>query len=145
MSINDYDFLDNESNNLCVVYIKHIGVDIDNLNIYHFFLSSNADMVFGEGWSEVPACNTPRSLLDIENEMYEFIAEIKTDIKLDLAQDCCCFSMQDARDNIVALGYENLDGLDEYPEPRIVIHFGDKIDDVENILKEREIKLNFIR
>ena len=33
--------------------------------------------------------------------------------------------------NILALAYENIDYAETYPEPRIVIHFGDLIDDIE--------------
>ena len=71
--------------------------------------------------------------------------ECKTDIKLDLAQDCCCFSMQDARDHIVALAYENLDNAEEYPEPRIIIQFADSVEDVETLFAKRNIILKYIQ
>ena len=127
-----------------VVYVKNLGTEIDGTNIYHFYLSSNPDEVFAEGWGDIPACNVPRKLIDLDESMYEHVVEVKTDIVLDLAQNCCCFSMQDSRDNIIALAYENLDNAEEYPDPRIIIHFGDNIDDVENMFAKRDVVLKYL-
>lgn len=132
--------------NLKVVFILHVGVDADNMNIYHFLLSEDDSETFAEGWSEKPSCIEPITNLMIDNAMYEYIKELKTDIKLDLAQDNCCYSMQDCRDQIVALAYENLDEAEEYPEPcRIVIHFGDMINDVEKMLAQRDLAMKFVK
>lgn len=139
----DFDFLD--MSEYKVVYIIYVGKDVDNKNIYQFILSNNPDDVFSEGWGEKPASNIPKSILMIDEDMYEYVKEVKTDITLDLAQDNSCFSMQDARDNIVALGYENIDNYEEYPEKgRIVIHFGESIDDVEKKFAKRDLYLKFI-
>ena len=81
----------------------------------------------------------------ISNEMYEYVKELKTEIILDLAQDNSCFSMQDCRDNIIALAYENIDDYEEYPdEGRIVIHFGESIDEVEKMLAKRNLFMKFV-
>lgn len=139
----DLDFLD--MSEYKVVYIIYVGKDVDNKNIYQFILSNNPDDVFSEGWGEKPASNIPKSILMIDEDMYEYVKEVKTDITLDLAQDNSCFSMQDARDNIVALGYENIDTYEEYPEDgRIVIHFGESIDEVEKKFAKRDLYLKFI-
>lgn len=140
MSIENYDV----EKTYYVVYVKHIGNDIDDKNIYHIYCSCNPDNVFAEGWGEIPACNVNKSLLDIDEDMYEHVVEVKTTLQLDLAQDCCCFSMQDARDNILALAYENIDYAETYPEPRIVIHFGDCIDDIEVFFAKRDIVTKYI-
>ncbi len=127
-----------------VVYVRHIGDEIDGNKIYHMYLSSKPDEVFAEGWGDIPACTVPRKLMDLDEDMYEHIAEVKSDITLDLAQNCCCFSMQDSRDDIVALAYENLDNAEEYPDPRIIIHYGDKIEDVEKLFSKRNVFLSYI-
>lgn len=127
-----------------VVYVKKLGTDIDGTNIYHLYLSNNPDEAFGEGWGDIPACNVPRKLIDLDESMYEHVVEIKTDILLDLAQNCCCFSMQDSRDNIIALAYENLDNAEEYPDPRIIIHFGDNIDNIEEMFAKRDVVLKYL-
>lgn len=128
-----------------VVFVLRIGQDADGLNIYHFLLSRDCEDTFAEGWAEKPSCNIRLENLMIEEEMYEYVKELRTDVNLDLAQENCCYSMQDCRDQIVALAYENLDEAEEYPEPfRIVIHFGQPIDEVESMLMKRELKLRFV-
>ena len=126
------------------VYVKNLGTEIDGTNIYHLYLSTNPDEVFAEGWGDIPACNVPRKLMDLDESMYEHGVEVKTNIVLDLAQNCCCFSMQDSRDNIIALAYENLDNAEEYPDPRIIIHFGDNIDDVEAMFAKRDVSMKYL-
>jgi hypothetical protein len=43
----------------------------------------------------------------------------------------------DAVDGVIALGYENIDDYESYPESRLHFHFGDTIKDVENKLYEK--------
>lgn len=131
--------------NLQVCYITSLGKNYEGLNIYQFFLTENIDDVFCEGWSEKPAANISNDVLMPEKEMFNYVAELRTDLTLDLAQDNGCFSMQDCRDNIIALASENLDFADEYPEAgRIVIHFGDDFEEIEEMLDKRDLKLKFI-
>lgn len=148
MSIEDFDYIDEnppqEENASCVVFVKYVGEDIDKKHIYHFCVSDTPETVFAEGWGEVPACNVSRDMMYPDKDMFQNILEVKTDIKLDLAQDCCCFSMQDARDHIVALAYENLDEAEVYPEPRIIIQYGEPIDNVEAMFAKRDIEMNYI-
>jgi hypothetical protein len=126
-----------------VIYILYIGKNSDNEYIYHLLISDDKEKTWAEGWENKPAC-IMRDLTP-EDDMYEYIAELKTNIKLDLAQDNCCFSMQDCRDNIIALASENLEQAEEYPEDgRIVIHFGDLITDVEKILAKRDLIIKYI-
>lgn len=128
-----------------VVYVKKLGTEIDGTNIYHIYVSDKPEEVFAEGWGDMPACVVPRKLIDLDEDMYSHVVEVKTDVLLDLAQDCCCFSMQDSRDDIVALAYENLDNAEEYPDPRIIIHFGDNIEDVEQMFAKRDITVKYIK
>ena len=145
MAIDDYKVEgENESQELCLVYVKHLGTDIDGTNIYHFYLSENVDDAFGEGWGEVPACNVPRKLMELDSNLYSYVMECKTEMKLDLAQDCCCFSMQDSRDHIVAIAWENLDNAEEYPEPRIILQYGDTVDTLERLFAKRDIVLRYV-
>lgn len=128
-----------------IVYINYVGKDVDGLNIYQFLLSTDTENTFAEGWDEKPAGNISNDILMINKNMYEYVKELKTKINLELAQDNFCFSMQDCRDNIVALAYENIDAYEEYPEDgRIVIHFGDALDKIEAMLAKRNLKLKFI-
>jgi hypothetical protein len=142
-TLNEEDNLINENVPLMVIYILYIGKNSDNEYIYHLLISDDKEKTWAEGWENKPAC-IMRDLTP-EDDMYEYIAELKTNIKLDLAQDNCCFSMQDCRDNIIALASENLEQAEEYPEDgRIVIHFGDLITDVEKILAKRDLIIKYI-
>lgn len=128
---------------LKVIYVLYVGKNIDNDNIYHFLINVDTEDTWAEGWENKPAC-LMRDLTP-EDDMYDYVAEVKTELKFDLAQNNCCFSMQDCRDNVVALASENLEEADEYPEDgRIVIHFGDLVDDVEKMLAKRNISMKYI-
>ena len=132
-----------ENNTLMVIYVLYVGKNTDDEYIYHLLISNDKEKTWAEGWENKPAC-VMRDLTP-EDDMYEYIAELKTDLILDLAQDNCCFSMQDCRDNVVALASENLEEVEEYPEEgRIVIHFGDTVDEVEKMLAKRDILINYI-
>lgn len=140
---NDSLFTDNDQNNLKVIYINYLGKDYDNKNIYQFLLSEDESEVWGEDWNEKPAANC--RFLTPSEDMYEYVKELKTNIVLDLAQDNSCVSMQDVRDHVMCLAYENLDNAEEYPENgRIVIHFGDYLNDVEEMLGKRDLYMKYI-
>ena len=140
---NEEGSMDDDKPILMVVYVLFIGRNTDGENIYHLLISDDCEGTWAEGWENKPAC-VMRDLTP-EDDMYGYIAEMKTELKLDLAQDNCCFSMQDCRDNIIALASENLEEAEEYPEEgRIVIHFGDRVEDVEKMLAKRDITIEYI-
>ena len=142
-TLNEEDNMIDENNTLMVIYVLYVGKNTDNEYIYHLLISNDKEKTWAEGWENKPAC-VMRDLTP-EDDMYEYIAELKTDLILDLAQDNCCFSMQDCRDNVVALASENLEEAEEDPEEgRIVIHFGDTVDEVEKMLAKRDILINYI-
>ena len=142
-TLNEEDNMIDENNTLMAIYVLYVGKNTDNEYIYHLLISNDKEKTWAEGWENKPAC-VMRDLTP-EDDMYEYIAELKTDLILDLAQDNCCFSMQDCRDNVVALASENLEEAEEYPEEgRIVIHFGDTVDEVEKMLAKRDILINYI-
>lgn len=144
--MNENDFFQNENDMkspLKVIYVLYVGKNTDNEYIYHFLITIDSEKTWAEGWENVPA-GIMRNLTP-EDDMYEYIAEIKTDIKFNLAQNNTCYSMQDCRDKIIALASEDLSEAEEYPEEgRIVIHFGDLMDDVEKMLARRNISITYI-
>lgn len=141
MEKEDLEFMD--THGLKVVYVLFLGKDCDGNNIYQFLIANDESEVWAEDWNEKPASNC-RYLTPSEN-MYDYVKELKTDMVLDLAQDNSCYSMQDVRDKILCLAYENLDNAEEYPEEgRIVIHFGDSLEEVEKMLAKREMYMKYI-
>lgn len=139
-------------NNLSVIYCLNVGVDSDGMNIYHFLVVDNTydedsgtykiDDIWMDGWEEIPACNLRN--LKPDDSQYEYVKELKTDLILDLVQDNCCFSLSDCKDKCVALAYENINGYEDYPDPRIVIHYGDSLDEVEAMFAKRNLTMKFI-
>lgn len=124
-----------------LVYVKRIGSDIDGMSIYGLYFSHNPEDVFAPGWPEMPAANVDEKFLDIDDEMYEFVRTVRTDMTIDTAQQNTSFSMLDAKDRIFAIAYENINGLDEYPEGRIVVYFGDSYADVRAAFENRGLAL----
>ena len=88
-----------ENLNLC--FIKNVGVDVDNLNIYEFIFTDKVDEFWGENFEYFPSCLCNELIPN--GEYYCLVKTIKTDIDLDLIQNSCCFSYQDAIDGIVAI------------------------------------------
>lgn len=73
-------------------------------------------------------------------EDYDTIKTIKTNIKLALIQDSTCFGMQDAMDGIVAIGYEDISDYEEYPEDgRLILHYGITYNECEELLANKNI------
>lgn len=138
-------FKENKNNEeFYIVYVKYYGTELNGDYLYRLYFSTNPEETFAEGWSETPACNVKDKLMDIDESQYQKVLELKSNIILDLARECCCFSMQDCRDHILALAFENIDNAEEYPEPRIIIQYGDKINDIEVLFAKRNIVLKQI-
>lgn len=136
------EYLGSETN-MFVVYIMFLGQGADGRNIYQMLLSDSPDDVWGEQWGEKPACLCRD--LAINESMYSFIKEFKTDISLTLGQDNCCGSLQDMKDGCFAMAYENIDGYEEYPEPlRLVFKYGEPVEEVEDKLRKRDIQTYFV-
>lgn len=126
-----------------LIYVDKIGTTPDGQNIYHFMYSDDIDRVWMEQWSEKPACNC--RYLCPETEFVSYTKELKTEIDLITCTLACCNSFQDICDGILSIAYENIDGYVEYPEPfRIVLHFGDTMDDVDAVLAKRDMITKFV-
>lgn len=131
-----------DTSNLYVIYVQEVGLDSDNNHVYEFLISEDPDSVWVDNWNEKCAGNE----LDLtpNEEDYSYVKELRTDIKLDLGQKNLCLSFMDIKDNIMALAWENIDEAEEYPEPRIVIHYGQPLDEVEAMFAKRDLTIHYI-
>lgn len=126
-----------DNKKLC--FIKYIGCDIDGYNQYEFLFTEKIDEFWGENFEYMPCCLC-NELIPFDNS-YELTKKLKTKIKLCLIQNSCCFSYQDAIDQIVSIAYEDISEYDEYPENgRLILFFGDDYDDVINKLSDKELE-----
>ena len=129
-----------EENNQSLCFIRSLGMNVEGNNVYELLFTDEIDEFWGEDFEFVP-CGVINNLAPHESN-YNSVYQFETDINLDLIINNGCFSMQDCIDNIVALGWQNLNGLDEYPdEGRLVFHFGDTFEEVSEKLADRNILL----
>ena len=125
-------------NNLKLVYVKPIGKDSNDIYEYEFFFSETPDIVWAEKWNV--QCPSACGDLTPDDTTYSKILHLKTDILLTCAQENSCFSMQDVIDGILALCWQNINQLDEYPELRPVIHFGETYDSITDLLHRLDLE-----
>ena len=131
-----------DTSNLYVIYVQEVGKDNDNNYVYEFLISEDPDSVWVDSWNELPVCNEQDTKPSEDD--YDYVKELRTDIKLSLGQNNCCVSFMDVKDNIAALAYEDLSEAEEYPDPRIVILYGDTLDEVEKMFAKRDMFMKFI-
>lgn len=136
------DSQDYTDEDLSLAFINYIGSELDGLNGYELIFTIYPDEFWGENFNYKPAgiCNG----LEPDRKYIQKVVKIKTFINLDLIQDSGCFSMQDCMDGIIALAYQNLEGLDEYPtDPgRLYFMFGESYEEVERKLALCHILIN---
>lgn len=119
-------------------FIRLIGEENDGYYRYEFIFTNNVNDVWGEDFNQKPACLINNLMVD--DEYITEIHIVKMKIKLDLIQDNCCFSVSDSYDGIVAIAWENIDLLDEFPEDgRIFFRFGETLEEVEEKLAMKNV------
>lgn len=126
----------NEDLKLCFVNI--VGMEEDGKYRYEFIFTDDIDNVWGENFDEKPAGLINNLMVDEQYKTETHV--VRTKIKFDLVQHCCCFGMQDCMDGIVALAYENIDDYESYPDDgRLVFNFGESYFNVESKLAMKSI------
>jgi hypothetical protein len=120
-----------------LIYINELGPDYKGHNIYEFIFSEKTD-VWGDRWESKPSNSYP-SPPDLE--YIQKVGVLKnTDIKLSLIQHSDYFSMEEAIDGIIALGWENESFGNN---GRLYFRFGDNEDLVKDKLYEKDLILEF--
>nr|DAN76367.1 MAG TPA: hypothetical protein [Caudoviricetes sp.] len=126
----------NEELKLCFVNV--VGMEEDGKYRYEFIFTDDIDNVWGENFDEKPAGLINNLMVDEQYKTETHV--VRTKIKFDLVQQCCCFGMQDCMDGIVALAYENIDDYESYPDDgRLVFNFGETYFNVESKLAMKSI------
>ena len=125
---------------LYLIYINSIGKDWKGNYLYEFLYGDNIDGVDGEEWDSVPASGRPEPP---HEEFVKKVGRLTTELKLSLIQESNTFCIWDAVDGIIALGWEDIDEYDEYPENRLWFKFGEELSSVNDKLYEKDIVLNY--
>lgn len=124
-----------------LIYINGLGVDYKGQYIYEFIFSDTLK-VWGDNWDSKPANDYP------EPPELRYIKKVgvlkNNNLKLDLIQSSDFFSVLDALDDVIALGWEN-DEILEFTssEKRLVFRFGETEENIKNKLYERDLILEF--
>lgn len=131
-----------DTSNLYVVYVQEVGKDNDGYFVYEFLITDDPDSVWMDNYNEKPAGNE----LDLKpsDEFYDYVKELRTNIKLDLGQNNLCVSFMDIKDDIMCLCHENLDDAEEYPDGRLVFHYGETLESVEKKLAKRDLYMKYV-
>jgi hypothetical protein len=126
--------------NLYLIYVHEIGFDYKDKYFYEFIFSDTIDKIDGEGWDSYPASGNPEPP---NVDLIKQVGKISGLYRLTVAQNNEQFSMWDSIDGIIPLAWENIDGLDDYPDKRLVFPFGMSIKDVEATLYEKDIIIEY--
>jgi hypothetical protein len=127
-------------NDLYLIYVHEIGFDYKDKHFYEFIFSDTLENIDGEGWDSYPASGNPDPP---KSNVVKQVGKIGSMYKLTVAQENEQFSMWDSIDGVIPLAWQNIDGLEQYPTDRLVFPFGMKIKDVEAILYEKDIIIEY--
>ena len=122
---------------LFLCFVKFIGKDIEENNIYELLFTNDKESFFGEDFEYKPCCII-NNMSPFENS-YQLVKQIKTKIDLELIQNSCCCSFSDCQDGILPVAFENIDPYTEYPEHRLILHYGITYDETINELAKSNI------
>lgn len=125
---------------LYLIYINSIGKDWKGNHLYEFLYSDKIKDIDGEEWDAVPASGRPEPPYE---EFVKKVGKLTTKYKLSLVQNSDTFCVWDAIDGIIALGWENIDDYEEYPEIRLWFKFGEDIKTVEEKLYAKDLVLDY--
>lgn len=129
-----------------LVYIHKVGKNLENEFIYEFIFSDNVGIpgqengIDGDDWDSYPANGLPTPP---HKEFVSKIGILITSLNFDLIQNSTSFSFWDAVDGLISMGWENIEGYEEYPDGRLYFHFGEDIKTVESKLYEKDLIINY--
>jgi len=125
-----------------LIYVNELGPNYKGDNIYEFIFS-DVEEVWGEDWDAEPASGKP---LPPNIEYIKKVGVLRnSDIELELVQNSDFFSVYDAVEDVIALGWEKSDSefVVDSNYKRLVFRYGDTVKSVEDKLYERDIVLSY--
>ena len=125
-----------------LIYVNELGPNYKGDNIYEFIFSDSSEDVWGEAWESKPSNGYP---LPPDIEHIKNVGVLKNDqITMSVIQNSDYFSMVDAIDGVIALGWENETETSNFElVKRLVFSFGQTEESVKDKLYERDIVLEF--
>ena len=127
---------------LYLAFIDNVGTNLDEKYVYQFYFSETPEVVWGEFWNVCPCSIVPTIIPD--KATISVIYECEFDKELSLAINNSCFSMQDCIDQIIALGWFELNENVIYNDKTMLFKFGEYFEDTENKIKYIDSTFNKI-
>jgi len=121
---------------LLLVYINLVGKTWDDFYIYEFMFNDVLEDVDGENWDTYPASGLPLPPINYVKN----VKILKTELEIKLIQNSDTFSVWDAVDKVIALGWEETKDYELYPDYRISFIFGESLEKVNNKLFQKELE-----
>jgi hypothetical protein len=122
-----------------LVYVNELGLDYKGERTYEFIFNDTLKGVHGNDWDLSPASGRPTPP---ELQFIKVVGVLcDTELKLELVQNSDYFSVLDAVDEVIALGWESLDEGDVEDAKRLVFKYGEAIEAVIAKLTARKLKL----
>ncbi len=118
--------------NAQLIFIKPKGTVLGQYE-YDFLFSETPEIVYGPDWDypNPSICSN----VNPDPTTYDIIKSVRTTLPLKTIQETSCYSMEYAMNGIIALGWIDIEGLEEYPENgRMVFHYGDDMEKVISLL-----------
>jgi len=125
---------------LYLIYVNVVGEDWKDDYVYEFIFSHTKEGVDGNEWDAYPAMGNPRPP---HKHFVKLVGRLETQVLFDVVQNSDSFAVWDAIDGLMAIGWENIDEYDEYPEHRLHFKFGEEKKAVEDKLYERDLILDY--
>lgn len=126
-----------------LVYIHYVGQNFEGNHIYEFLFSKDCENVWGEDWDANPANDNPKPPTQVDT-----IGRFASKIYFEVIQDSTVFCMQDAKDGLIALAWEDLFLSDyedlETPDKKLFFKFGEPKESVDSKFYERDLCLTYI-
>lgn len=129
-------------NELYLAFIDNVGSNIDDKYVYQFYFSETPEVVWGEFWNVCPCSIIPN--ISPDTSTINVIYECSLDKPLNLVSENSCFSMQDCIDQIVALGWFDLNDNVIYEEKHMSFSFGEHYEYTEKKIKYMNSNFNKI-
>ena len=125
-----------------LIFINELGPNYKGDNIYEFIFSDKLEGIWGDSWESKPSNGYPAPP---DLEFIKKVGIFKNNfVSLSVIQKSDYFSMIDAMDDVIALGWENeSDNVNFDVDKRLVFRFGETEETVKNKLYERDLILEF--
>lgn len=120
-----------------LIFINKVGESFDGEMSYEFIFSRSVEEADGEDWDS----SNPEGP---DKECVHYILQTKSEnLSLTLMTDLNIFTMYEAMDGVIALGWEEIDDLEE-DEGRLVFKFNEDVTAVTKKLKSKGINFKTI-